>query len=216
MTTLIVQSWSGANDTVIRHWPYYEAAGADRIIGGGTDNGKTKFPDGVDVLKIGDDRYLHGSNVNRRLMFTLDHCTGLAGDHFVISEYDTVFFKPIPRWTGVGGYCAGGATWGSKSAAFYHNPWLIDREHIYRLRDEMALILSEGHCGYGTPESSPDVFFAWACERLKITVQQVLRQYSRNDLHRQDYLDEAREAVRTGVHCVHGVKTAEQLAYITT
>jgi hypothetical protein len=213
---LCVQSWSGATELCARHWPYFQNAGASKIIGIGTDNGLTRFPDGVEVMKIGDDRYLHGNNVCRRLLHTILYCLDQPDyDHFCIAEYDSIFFHAIPEFTGIGAHYAGGKVWGSQANAFYHNPWMFDRESGMKLQREMAAILSEGHCGYGTPESSPDVFFGWACERSGLTVNQVLQEYSRNSLDTQEYLDEARNSVQEGVHVVHGIKTEYQLNYIT-
>lgn len=228
---LAIHSWSGANEILARHWPYFQNAGASSIVGIGTDGShrsypeptlaKCVFPKGVDdIAIIGDDAYMAGNNLVRRLMETMDWMLGQppywpAEDRFAIVEYDTIFLRPVPEFTGTAAYQAGGPTWGSKAATgFYHNPWLFDRDDGTRLVQQLGHILAEGHCKYGTPESSPDVAFAWACERAGIEVQQLLKEYSQNTLDLPHFLDEAREAVRAGAHCIHGVKTAEQLDYI--
>jgi len=186
---LAIHSWSGANEIMARHYPYFLNAGATRIVGIGTDNHLTKFPEGMEVVEIGDDKYLNGDNVVRRLLYTLDWMLTQPETHFCIAEYDSVFLRKIPEFSGIGGHLAGFSVWGSKAKCFYHNPWFFDRDFGYALRNEIAKILSEGHCGYGTPESSPDVTFGWASERLGIKVQQVLHEYSRNSLDTQEYLE---------------------------
>lgn len=222
---LAVHSWSGANEILARHWPYFSNAGASRIVGIGTDGSrrayppptdhKCKFPEGTEVAIIGDDAYMAGSNLVRRLMETMDWMLTQPEERFAIAEYDTIFLKPIPEFSGVAAYRAGGPTWGSKAkTGFYHNPWMFDRGSGKALVQQLAQLLVEGLCGYGMAESSPDVAFALACERTGIEVQQLLHEYSQNTLDLPHFLDEARQAVRAGAHCIHGVKTKEQLEYI--
>lgn len=223
---LAIHSWSGANEILARHWPFFRNAGASRIVGIGTDGSrrtyplptlaKCKFPEEIDgVAIIGDDSYMAGSNLVRRLMETMDWMMTQPEDRFALVEYDTIILRPIPEFSGVAAYRAGGPTWGSKSKlGFFHNPWLFDRPTGRQIVLQLASIIAEGHCGYGTPESSPDVAFAWACERAGVEVQQLLKEYSQNDLDRPQYLAEARESVRNGAHAIHGVKTKDQLEYI--
>lgn len=213
---LAIHSYPGANATVKRHWPYFLAAGVDRIVGISTENGGCEWPDGIETTEIGDGKYMNGPNLPTRLVRTMQWCLSQVEDRFCIIEYDTLFFRPIPKdWKGVAAFRAGGQTFGSKSTCFYHNPWLFDRESGEKLVAEMWKIIYEGHCGYGTPESSPDVFFGMACERADIEVQQLLYEYSRNSFYRPEFLDEARQHIREGCHVVHGVKKEEELTYIT-
>lgn len=211
---LAIHSYPGANDTVRRHWPYYEKAGADKIVGIDVEGGGCWFPDGIESVRIGDGKYLNGPNLPTRLMETLRWLLTTDFDYYCIAEYDVLFFAPIPPFKGIGGHIAGGKTWNGKASYFAHTPWFADRVSAANLVLEMRQILAEGHCTYGSVESSPDCFFAYACERLGLPCQQLLSEFSRNAYDLPGDLELAREAYRSGVQVLHGVKEKHQLDFI--
>lgn len=216
---LFIHSYPGANEPVKRHWEYYKRSGCSRIIGVAPVEGQCEWPEEVPEIRIGDGKYMNGDNLPKRLMETVIYSVmkfGGENETICIAEYDTIFLRPVPDFKGVAAFRAGGQTFGSKASCFYHNPWMFDCESGERLAREMRKILDEGHCGYGTPESSPDVFFGYACERLGIDVQQLLYEYSRNTIDNPQYLEEARQHIKEGCHVVHGVKTKDQLEFITS
>lgn len=215
--TLLIHSYGGANETVARHWPYFLRAGASRIVGVDTIKRDCVFPDGIQTIIAGDGRYMNGDNLPRRLLDTIAWCAWQPEDRFVIAEYDTLFFHPIHDFIGVCCDRTGGQTWGSKASWFGHNPWCFDRESCQPLMNAMVEIISEGHCSYGKPESSPDVFFAYACERAGISVRHDLfRLFTRNCFDIPGDLELARAAYCDGVDCIHGIKTADQLSFVLT
>jgi len=120
------------------------------------------------------------------------------------------------------GHMAGGPTWGSRATCFYHNPWVFDRGIVVDFIKEGQKAISEGICAdrqRGQPpvaECSPDVFFAYVAEQLGCEVQDDLwREYSRNDLKDHERLEGARKAYWDGVNIIHGIKTQDELTYIT-
>jgi len=220
---LLIHTYPGGSDALLRHWPYFQNSGAKEIWIITTEDGKCVVPDNTITFRIGPDKYIDGSNLPTRLIDTLE--VGLASnhDHLLVAEYDVLFFHPI-RYKemehAVAAPLSGGPTWGSKAQSFSHCPWLFHREFAERFIAEGRRVIEEGICTRergqaSSPESSPDVFFGLVCQRLNQPIQHDLwREYSRNDLTLQGHLEEAREAYRNGVDVLHGIKRAEELAFI--
>ncbi len=217
-------SYPGGNAAVFRHLPFFLGQGANWIYGIGTEGGKCEWPKGINGTRdIGADKYIDGPHLPNRMLDTLDHMLLLPWSHLIICEYDTLFLKPIPAESviTIAGFHAGGPTWGSKAKCFVHNPWVFARECAIRFLMAGQLAIKDGLCpdrepgGPSTAECSPDVFLAAVCEANKIPMQfDLWREYSRNSLDIPGHLEEARQAYRDGFDVLHGVKTAEQLAYI--
>ena len=226
---LAIQSYTGANKIVERHWPYYLKAGADEIHGIGTTDGGCVWPDGIPNVNIGENRYMDGKHLPIRLLDTIEYCLKTPFSHFAIIEYDTIFFNKIPEWVGVAAHLAGGQTWGSKALTFIHNPWFLDRPIAEAVLDKGRELVSldwetthKWHAsngtgwGYGTTESSPDVFLAWVCQEAGIPVKyDLMTEFSRNSFDREGDLDQARQAYQNGIDIIHGIKTEVELKHIT-
>lgn len=225
---LLIHSWGGANETVKRHWPYFLNFGASRIVGVSTEIGDCVWPKGTDHVVSGNGKYMDGPNLPNRLMETI-RIGGLLDDNeewFVCCEYDTLCLDP-KALSGIEQiktdeptvFChrTGGQTFDAKVDWFSHNPWVWNKAAARVLVPEMQKILDEGHCGYGKAESSPDVFWAFACERAGVTVLfDFWKQFTRNSLDIPGDLEAARDAALNGAQVLHGVKTKEQLDYILT
>lgn len=221
---LLIHSWGGANEAVKRHWPYYENFGADRIVGVSTEVGDCEWPEKIDTLVCGDGRYMQGSNLPERLLGTVEYSLTQPELWCACIEYDTLALKPkpfglIPDDTSphpmVFCHRTGGQTFGSNASFFSHNPWLWNKHAAAKLVIEMRAILAEGHCGYGTPESSPDVFWAYACERAKVNIVfDYWSMFTRNSFDCEGDLELACKAAAEGVQVIHGTKTEHQLAAI--
>jgi hypothetical protein len=220
-TTLGIFTYPGGNAALARHWPYFLGQGADYnvVI---TTTEICEVPEDVRTLVVGDNRYIEGPHLPNRLLDTMATLLLRPWSELILCEYDTVFFRPIDLaqlWT-VASYRAGSQTFGSKALSFYHNPWVFTRPvaiaFLARGREEIknGLCPDRGRGQPSTPECSPDVFFGAICESLQVPVQSLWYEYSRNDLDRPDYLDEARQAYRNGAQVIHGIKTKEQLNFI--
>lgn len=205
---LCVHSYPGANETILRHQPYFEQSGASRIVGIGTTDGKCEFP--WESVNIGENRYMKmkgpDDNLCRRLLDTVKWCLTQPEDRYAICEYDTIFLKPLPQWEGVNAHLTGGQLAGAKTSRFYHNPWLLDRGSGEALVKAMEAVLPES-AEY--PDNSPDLFFGLACERAHIEVKCNFQMFTRNTLDHD--LDLAQQAIRDGAHVIHGCKTEAQL-----
>ena len=214
---LAIHSYGGANAALCRHWPYFERAGAIRIVGIGTEKHDCLFPEGVESVEIGDGLYMNGPNLCIRLMETISWFLTQPQNYLVCAEYDLLFLKPVKPFTGICADRTGGKTWGSIGSFYSHCPWLIDRDSAYPLVNEMVRILAEGHCQYGTPESSPDVFFGYACERAGLAVNHDhFRLFTRNCFDVGNDLQLAREAFLCGEYdALHGCKTQREFEFIT-
>lgn len=220
-SVLAVQVYPKGLDAMFRHWGYFERSGADELIVIGTTDGYFRIPEGATGIRIGKDSYLDGDHLPLRLVNTFDVLLDTEHDVLAVCEYDTVFFKPVAfdevaRATGAAAHLAGRKPWGAIGDKFYHNPWVLARETAEKFVAEGRRVIEEGICKYGSPESSPDVFFGLVLERLNIQVQENLWvEFSRNSLDCEGDLERARLAYRSDFSIIHGVKTESELSYIT-
>ncbi len=216
---LAIQSHPGANDRVDRNFPYWQRQQPDWVYGLGTTDGLCKWPSGVRRIDCGPDSYLSGPTLPKRMCDELAALLEVPWGTLIFIESDCVIFHRLPvedMKEGIAAHLAGFQTQGSLAQHFFHSPWCFKREDAIRFVDCGRRVLDEG-IAYGSPESSPDVFFGWVCERNGFKVQTDLwEEYSRNSFDHPEHLVEARQAYRDGVDVLHGIKTAEELAYITT
>jgi len=211
--TLTIHTFPDANPTVRRHWPYYEKAGADKIILITTNDGGCEVPPGVTHEMIGPSLYIRGRHLPSRLLRTFEHLISFTkSDWFAVAEYDTLWFKPIPRDLPLGltSHLAGGKMPGSHCNFFCHNPWIVDRDTACKIVDTGNEILHSGNF-----DPSPDLFIGHVAEVAGIKVHtDILKSYSRNTIH-APWDDEALAAIRAGAVCVHGVKTPDVFQKLT-
>lgn len=206
-------------DAMFRHWPYFEKSGADELMVIGTTDGYLHVPKGASHMRIGRDSYLDGDHLPLRLVNTFDVLLDTEHDVLAVCEYDTVFFKPIrfdQMTEGAAAHMAGRKPWGAIGDKYYHGPWVMTLATTEKFVAEGRRVIEEGICKYGSPESSPDVFFGLVLERLQIPVQENLWvEFSRNSLDVQGDLERARLAYRSGFAVCHGIKHQQELEYIT-
>lgn len=221
---LLIHSWGGANETVVRHWPYYLNFGAGRVVGVSTEKGDCLWPEGVESFLCGDGRYMFGPNLPTRLKDTIAWTLDQPEEWSCCVEYDTLCLDPsalheiekleTPDPT-VFCHRTGGQTFDAKVDWFSHNPWIWNKAAARVLVPEMQKIIDEKHCEYGRAESSPDVFWAYACERARVTViHDYFTMHSRNSFDCEGALQEACDAVAMGVQILHGCKYPHELEAI--
>jgi hypothetical protein len=214
---LAVHTYPAGSNALLRHAPYFKRAGAVRDVAITTEDGECRIPQGWEAQPIRKNSYMDAQHLPLRLLETISWCLGQPQNHFVIAEYDTLFLKPVRPFTGICCDRTGGKTWNSAANWYGHNPWMLDRDSAYPLVNEMVRILAEGHCQYGTPESSPDVFFGYACERAGLAVNHDhFRLFTRNCFDVGNDLQLAREAFQSGEYdALHGCKTQREFEFIT-
>lgn len=211
---LLVHSYPGANDTVERHYPFWEKCGFDRIIGIGTHGGGCTWPDGMESCLIGRDTYIDGDALPRRLIDTVHFALTMSDwNEAAIIEYDTVTLRPfpIPLPNGFSAHLAGGQPPGMKCHQFFHNPWIAPRNIWSTVLVAGREMLQQGDIEQG----SPDCFIGWLAEKYSIPVfVDAFRSYSQNTIHTPEWIAEARRARLDGVHAIHGIKDAQVLKEI--
>lgn len=210
---LAIQSYPKANDTVARHWEFYERSGAAEIIGIGTSDGGCLWPKPIRTELIGANLYIVGDHLCSRLLRTFEHLLILPHDYLGVAEYDCIFLKPVPPDLppGLTAHLAGGTPAGCRCKSFFHGPWLADRDTVVRIIRTGYEILDARE-----NDSSPDCFLGQIVERAKIPVNtDILKSYSRNTIEGVEWIREAREAISNGAVSIHGIKTAEVLEAIT-
>jgi hypothetical protein len=209
---LFIHAHPGTEETLRRHWKYFERAGASRIIGIEPKGSRIKWPKDIMRLDIGETPK-HGGTLCRQLIDTFAY--GLSfpeATHFAVTEYDSVFLKALPDelagfWTHVGGHKSPGF----KANNYFHTPWIADRETAYKVVAYGHLMLAENDIEGG----HPDRFIGWMFERFNLPFTR-LPAYTQNSFDRPEFVEEARRAVRNGVYFLHGIKTAAQLEQIMT
>lgn len=212
-TALIIQSYAGANATVARHWPFYKRSGFE-LFGVGRTNTRCEWPEPIPTKDIGEDSYINGDNLPRRLVdcfrwFITDPIFYGFNDACVI-EYDTIFLKepPCQPYHPVNAHRAGPNIPPMKSQSFYHNPWWVTRGRAieFVLKADELLNRGENECGH------PDFFFGLVWQEIGIEVSHLWGTFSRNSLDIPSDRILARDRIRAGeLWAVHGVKTAAQL-----
>ncbi|MGB7195338.1 MAG: hypothetical protein WBD81_17930 [Collimonas pratensis] len=204
-----IQSCPSGNGACARHWPYFEKAGADELIGIGTTCGGTIFPLGVRSEMIGANLYITGKHLPRRLIRSFELLLKTKHDWLCVAEYDVIFLREIPKDLplGVTAHLAGGKPFDCHCNMFLHGPWICDRETA-------KIVIAIGHEILQTNEvdPSPDCFLGQIIEKGEIPFRgDILKSYSRNTIHPGQWAQEAREARFNGAICVHGVKDAQVL-----
>lgn len=212
---MAVHSYPGANPIVARHWQYYHNAGADQIIGIGTEGSGCEWPENIPTASIGVNRYMDGKSDHlcRRFIQTIEECfmNGMEWDHLCIIEYDAIFLKPMPRDlpAGIVAHLAGGTPAGCTCTRFYHCPWIMDRETARRVISCGKQMIAERDIELG----SPDCFLGKMIDRFSLPITDCpFPVYSRNSLDIPAHLEEAKQAVKSGAVMIHGVKDAKMLA----
>lgn len=214
------------SDALLRHWPYFLRQKATNNVIITTLDTDCKTPEGVERIPISGDSYINGDHLPRRMLDTMEELTNRFDfSVLMLAEYDTVIFHQIELQkmkSNVAGHLAGFETWGSKAKRFYHNPHVFWRGIIPMFIETGRKAIEEGVCGrktndaYGLPESSPDVFFGYICERIGLEVQTDLwTEFSRNSFDHREHLEEAKKAFFDGFNVIHGIKTKEELEYIS-
>lgn len=207
-----VQSFPGANACVQRHWPFFERAGFDEIISIGTTDEGCWRPPGVKQELIGANLYCVGSHLPSRLLRTFMRLLQTKHEWLCVSEYDVLFLREIPTLPkGLTTHLAGGKPAGCHCNAFFHPPWICDRETAWKIIKNGATIIESG-----LVDASPDCFLGQVVEAGNIPVHtDILKSYSRNTINQPNWIREAREAIANGAVCIHGVKSSEVLDAIT-
>lgn len=210
---LAIQTFPGANTTLARHWEHFKRAGADQIIVITTTDGGCVVPENAMCEPIGANIYITGTHLPRRLLRTFQYLVDMMkADWFCVAEYDILFTLPVPRDLPLGltAHFAGTKPAGCYCNMFLHGPWICDRDTAINIVMNGYELISAG-----TVDPSPDCFLGQIVERAGIPVHtDLLKSYSRNTIHGETWILEAREAVLRGAVSIHGVKDADVLRRI--
>ena len=212
MRLLIVTFHPEASAACDRHYPFWQKAGCDRIIGVTSRSDKSRWPT-PDFIEIGPYGYISDSRLPLRLIQTLEHAISLGADEICITEWDCIFFKPLPVVIppGFTMNTTGGGGKNYRATRFFHPPWFFDRASAITAVEIGRQLLSEGIYELG----SPDIFIGLITDLAFLPINEgVFTSYSRNAFDLPCHLAEARAAYRSGVTAIHGLKSEKELAYI--
>lgn len=219
---LIIHSYPGANDAVKRHWEHYKKSGMD-IFGVDRIGGLGRWPDAVPVKEIGEDSYICGDNLPRRMVDTFDWFITdeifKNYDAAMVIEYDAIFIRPppdLPDAVHVAATRGGGGVANSttQTETFWHTPWVLTKCAAEDFVAKGRELLSAGIYENG----SPDFFFGLVIQHLGVPVhnlevtQSNAGTFSRNSLDIACDLGLATEFARAGrVWYIHGIKDKAML-----
>jgi hypothetical protein len=220
-TALIIQSYAGANATVARHWPYYKRSGFE-LFGVGRTNTRCEWPEPIPTKDIGEDSYINGDNLPRRLVDTfrwfIEDPIFKDFTHAMVIEYDTIFLRPPPDDTEIvlAAHRAGPNIPPMKSDGFWHNPWWLSKMAAMLFMTEGKLLLDRGENEMGHPDFFFGLVWQFVTKKfIEFKPSHLEGTYSRNSLDIPADRIQARDLIRAGaVWAVHGVKTQAQLEEI--
>lgn len=219
MTILSILSHPSANPTVIRHWEHYMNAGADAILCSGVPG--TEWPKSKEICcerVIGEDGYCSGARLPFRAIETIAASLDSGATQVIMIEYDTIFFRAIPKDlpAGMVSWLAGGPQSNEpkrKGNCFYHSPWIFDQETAKKVVKFGRDMINSGDVENG----GIDCFLGWLCESNSIPIHgRELLFYTQNTICQEAHFIEASEAISKGAFAIHGIKTTEQLERIIT
>ena len=212
-TALLVHSHSGANELVKRHAPWWAKSKLDTFGIGRTDT-KCIWPADMLEFKVGREGR---DNLSSRLVETfrlfLSHPAFDEYTHAMVIESDAIFLRPPPEMhIEAAATLSGGPIVGFKARDFFHTPWWMDRSTAAAFVDEGSVMVRSGDVEH----NSPDFFISLAFQYMRRPMGYLTGTYCRNSLEYPPHLEEARTGIQNGAFWyVHGVKTKEQLDYIT-
>lgn len=203
---MAVHTFPKANETLKRHWPNFQLAGAQETLIIGTTDGLCYIPDGIEQTMIGADLYCVGAHLPLRLLRTFQRLLETKSDWFCVAEYDVLFLRPIPRDlpNGLTAHLAGGRPFNCHCNMYFHGPWICDRNTAETIVKVGYELIAEK-----TVDASPDCFLGQIVERANIQFHaDILKSYTQNTIHPppHPWSTEARAAVDAGAVSVHGVK----------
>lgn len=224
-TLMAIISAPQDNEMVRRHWPYFKMTGFD-ILGAGTEDGLCQWPEPImrlDSGKLGK-KITNGISAIWGLvpqeMDILEAFLTTQYEYCCIVEADNVWVRKPPEHGGGMIYLVNVITnlhpGIFKTPVYFSTPRICDREtaghlihwgrkmiknndHEYWISDRfMAHVAFTGKIRFKHFPSFTGFPFEWSgCPVNKA------------------FIKDARTAIWIGDHCVHGVKTAEQLEQIT-
>jgi hypothetical protein len=224
-TLLAILSDPSANALVKRHWPFFKMTGWD-ILGAGTIGGQCEWPEPVLRLDTG--------QIGKRVTNGISAIWGLVPqeldileaflttryDACCIVEADNLFVRKPPEHPGYMLYLVNVITnlhpGIFKTPVYFSTPRYCDREtaahlvhwgrqmisrgdHEMWISDRfMAHVAFTGKLRFQHYPSFTGFPFNWSGMPIK-----------------EAFIKDARTAIQTGSHCLHGIKTADELAQIT-
>lgn len=209
-TLLLIHSYPGATETLKLLWSGFKVLGWD-IVGVETIDGEHEWPEPVNTIKIGLNKYWTQDrrNLARRFTGSLRYFLSTDYDRVCILEYDTLVLGPVnlPE-TGIVTHRAGGQLPDSQAPEFFHTPWMFDRESARTVELMGQQLIMDGTVDYGC-HGSPDILLGLIVNRLNLPWRES-GTFSANTIN-GEYVEKARVARRSGCVLFHGVKTKEQM-----
>lgn len=224
-TLLAVISSASANDALRRHWPYFKLAGVD-MLGAGTSDGKTEFPDNIPALhtgQMGVKKVLTGTAIYGLLMQEVDllkHFLSTDYQSLCVVEWDNLMVRPLPPHPGELYLVNMVPNFHPKHVfstnVYFSTPRWADRWTARQLFNTAKDMIVNGDVEHW----SSDRFFAAVAYRAKVRFQH-LPSYTQLPLmpdgedENDAFIRDARAAIEMGAYSIHGVKTSDQLKRIT-
>lgn len=204
---LVVFTYSGQQQMLERHLPFFRKGGADIILVSPRDEPVTA-PDDCTALNVGSSEH-YGQSLMQRMNIGIK-CAAADYDTIAVVEGDSIVLGPIhdaqPEGIDCFLYDSEQPPW--KAPHYVHWPWLMSRKTAMRVAAEFHTLISLKDIERGFP----DRMLGYAAHRAGIPLRHRPDiTYSRNLIDTPEYVAQARDAIAGGAVFVHGVKTQAHL-----
>lgn len=153
-------------------------------------------------------------NLIRRWVESWDLALTYGYDDYCMIEYDGVFLRQPPAHPGgLFTHLSGGGHGTFKASRFFHTPWWADRPTARALVVEGRRLISEGQFEHG----SPDFFLGLICDRcpdIKVSETNTWSCNGGSLGHLREHAE--RSVAKENAWYLHGIRTPEELAWITS
>lgn len=213
-TLLVIQSHAEAYGQMKWSWPHYNLPGWD-IMGVTPEDSMHQWPPGIrHQTVLGLAGYMT-PNLVKRWIETWDLVQRSPEyTDFCMIEPDSVFLrKPPVHPGGMFTHLSGGGIVGGtfKAQKFFHTPWWADKAAAGIIVEEGRKLIAEGEFENG----SPDFFLGLISDRRPDLKIRETKTWSCNGGSLGHLRESAEQAIREGAWFLHGLRTPEELRWMT-
>lgn len=200
---LVIFSYSGQDEMLNRHWPYFEKAECDILLSSPVDAACERG--GLTYAKS----QHYGSQLMARTFWTFRHVLKLGFDAYYFVEGDSVCLRPAPRKLTDGLHCF---LWDNHDPRFTANQY---PHWVLGMNRKTLVALESASRNYDPALESgfPDRLIGRICEESNIPmIHSPKLCHSRNRISdNPEHEKEARQALKDGIVFLHGIKTQQDL-----
>lgn len=212
---VVVLSHPEARSILEMNWPWLKRGGCDIAVIDHDNSDNVADVNSLFYHRIGGHPDLTKNRWVDRFIDVLQWCVASPETdgytHYVLTESDSIFLKPIPELPdGIVATLAGHKSEGFLAKDFHHCPWIFSygaaTDFLRRARIMLDFNLNE--------HGFVDRFLGAYSELYAVPIQQ-MNTYSRNTIEGYEEIQLAKTAIDAGCFFIHGIKSPVVLAQLT-